>query len=101
MVISEKEINHRNSQIIDYLNKNGLDGFIVTEPYNIFYLDFYHISTERPIIYFFHSSGETTLFVPSMEEVEAMKMKHVDILKVYFEFPGEKDGGDVSSTPPP
>jgi hypothetical protein len=29
--------------------------------------------------------------VPSIEKVEAMKMKHIDILKVYFEFPGEKD----------
>ena len=55
MVISEKEINRRNNQIKDYLNKNGLDGFIITDPYNIFYLDFYHISTERPVIYFFHS----------------------------------------------
>jgi len=91
MVISEKEINRRNNQIKDYLNKNGLDGFIITDPYNIFYLDFYHISTERPVIYFFHSSGKITLFVPSIEKVEAMKMKHIDILKVYFEFPGEKD----------
>lgn len=91
MVISENEINRRNSQIINYLNKNRLDGFIITDPYNIFYLDFYHISTERPVIYFIHSSGEITLFVPSMEEVEAMKIKHIDILKVYFEFPGEKD----------
>jgi len=91
MVISEKEINRRSSQIINYLNKNRIDGFIITDPYNIFYLDFYHISTERPVVYFIHSSGEITLFVPSMEEVEAMKIKHIDILKVYFEFPGEKD----------
>jgi len=91
MVISEKEINRRSSQIINYLNKNRIDGFIITDPYNIFYLDFYHIPTERPVVYFIHSSGEITLFVPSMEEVEAMKIKHIDFLKVYFEFPGEKD----------
>jgi len=91
MVFSEKEINRRNTQIVNYLNKNRLNGFIITNPCNIFYLDLNHLSTERPVVYFVHFSGEVTLFVTSIEEMESTKLKHINNLKVYFEFPGEKD----------
>jgi len=86
------ELKMRKSKIVNYLDNNGLDGFFVFDPFNIFYTcDFFHVPTERPIICFFHVSGKVDLFVPLMEKEEANHLQIVDNISVYFEYPGKQN----------
>lgn len=92
MNVELMELNQRKNSILKFLDKENFDGLLVLDSFNMFYLcNFYHVTTERPIVYFIHKSGGTLLFVPSLEEEEALGLPNVDSVKTYFEYPGKFD----------
>ena len=85
----KKEVESRKNKVVDYLNKKGFDAYIITNPYNIFYmLDYFFVSSERPVICMIDNEGNVSLAIPSLEEEEASSLKSVDNLITYFEYPG-------------
>lgn len=90
MGIPVNEIKQRKEKIVKYLNDNLLDAFMILDPYNIFYMGFYHVVTERPVAYIIYSDGKVELFVPMLEKDEATRVPNVDSVKTYFEYPGKK-----------
>lgn len=88
--IPVNEINKRKDKIVEFLNNNSLDAFMVLNPYNIFYMGFYHVATERPVVYVIYSDGEVELFVPMLEKDEALRVQNINSVKTYFEYPGKK-----------
>ena len=92
MDIKLEELNKRKNKVVDYLNENKFDGYLITNPYNIFYiLNFYFVPTERPIMCMVDKEGKVSLVVPALEKEEADKLEIVDDVMTYFEYPGEED----------
>ncbi|MGY5859707.1 MAG: Xaa-Pro peptidase family protein [Candidatus Thorarchaeota archaeon] len=81
----------RIERIVEQLNEDDLDTFLVFNSKNIFYLTgLSFIPTERPIILILHE-GEVNFFVPSLEidHVEH-QVPFVSQVFSYFEYPDEK-----------
>lgn len=86
------EFQERRRRLEAYLNQEGVGVFFVFNPYNLFYLTrFFHVSTERPVVYAMTADGRTHLLVPALEEAVARTLGEVDSVRVYFEFPGTRD----------
>jgi Xaa-Pro dipeptidase len=80
----------RKKQLLGYMENKGLDIFFVFNPYNLFYLTrFFHVSTERPVVYAIDRKGRSRLLVPALEEKVAKSLPAVDEVDVYFEYPGD------------
>nr|WP_213422714.1 Xaa-Pro peptidase family protein [Bhargavaea massiliensis] len=87
--ISKEEILERQSRLVKELQNNGLDGAILFNQTDIFYLsDFNFISTERPICLFIDPLGKTNLFIPALEIDYAGEIAYVDEIYSYPEYPG-------------
>ncbi len=88
----QQELQARKNKVIDYLKENNYDSYIITNPYNIFYLlNFYFVATERPIVCMIDKEGSVSLVVPELEAEEAKKVEIVDNVITYFEYPGPGD----------
>jgi Xaa-Pro dipeptidase len=84
------EYENRKKLLRNYMEDRGLDVFFVFNPYNLFYLTrFFHVSTERPVVYAIDREGRTRLLVPALEEKTARGLSAVDQVDVYFEYPGD------------
>jgi Xaa-Pro aminopeptidase len=69
------------------LNDQGLDGFLLFNPSNLYYLiGFFHFPTERTIAAWIPRSGEPVLFIPKLEEDHAATSWAAR--EVYFEHLG-------------
>lgn len=80
---STEEYKRRINKITNYLLQEDFDGFMIFNPYNIFYLGLYHVVTKRPIALFVHKTGKVDIFTPKMELEEAKKLNHVDRVYAY------------------
>jgi len=80
---SLEEYRSRISKIVDYVNYKDLDGFLVFNPYNVFYLGLYYYPGKRPVVIFIHKTGKTYGFTPKMEYHEACKLKQLDRVYAY------------------
>jgi len=70
------------------LNDQGLDGLLLFNPPNIYYLTgFFHFPTERTIAAWIPRSGEPALFIPKLEEDHAASNR-LSTRQVYFEHLG-------------
>ncbi|AEF86716.1 Xaa-Pro dipeptidase [Treponema primitia ZAS-2] len=86
------EFQNRKKLLGNYIKEQGIDVFFVFNPYNLFYLTrFFHVSTERPLVYAMTADGKAHILSPALEEGEARKLPVVDSVKGYFEFPGTGD----------
>jgi Xaa-Pro dipeptidase len=75
-------------QIQEQMAKEGLDGILLLDPYNIFYATgFFHQSTERPLGCFIPQNGAPVFYVPLLEQEMALETWVTDV-KTYFDFPG-------------
>ena len=63
----DEEFQRRIAKIVDYINRENLDAYIVMEPYNPFYLGMYYSPGKRPLAFVIQSSGRVEAFVPDME----------------------------------
>ena len=73
------------------LIEKGLAGAIIFRPQRIqYFINFLHLSTERPIALIFSVDGDPAMLVPKLEEehlrIQAPWMKNIHM---YFEYPGE------------
>lgn len=76
-----EEYRARINRIVAYINAEGIDGYMISDPYNAFYLGLYYHPGKRPVIFFVHKSGKVYAFTPAMEYHEACKLAHLN--KVY------------------
>jgi Xaa-Pro dipeptidase len=87
--LPKAEYKNRIDYIQEELKLKHASGFLVTNPYNIYYTTgLYHFPTERPIALFVPEAGNATLFVPAMEEEEAKHVTIFEDIQSYFEYPG-------------
>lgn len=73
----DEEFQRRIAKIVDYINRENLDAYIVMEPYNLFYLGMYYSPGKRPLAFVIHSSGRVEAFVPDMEYYAASQLKYL------------------------
>lgn len=91
MKIPNKELNRRKQEVVVYLESNELDGMLITDPYNLFYmLDFFFVPTERPFYCLITKSGKVLAVAPNLEK-EVGELKIVDDIFTYFDYPGRPD----------
>jgi Xaa-Pro dipeptidase len=82
---SQNEYERRINLIVNYLNKNNLDAFMLFNPYNLFYLGLYYYPGKRPISIIITKENNVLAFTPKMEYHEACKIKHINKVYAYDE----------------
>ena len=76
-------------RILNLIHEKNLDGFLVTNPANIFYFTgFFYVTNERPSGFFLSKNNKSKLFIPLLEKENAESL-NVDEINIYEEFPGE------------
>jgi len=78
-----EEYMRRIKKIADYINEKELDGFLVFNPYNVFYLGLYYYPGKRPVVIFLHKTGKVYAFTPKMEYHEACKQNQFNQVYSY------------------
>lgn len=88
--ISEIKYRERILQVQKRLTKERMDGIIVSDYNNIYYMTgLFHFPTERPLMLYIPVSGESFVFIPIME-IEEANNTFVRDIRSYFEYPGKK-----------
>ena len=70
----------------------GLDGLLVFDPHNVYYLTgFHHVHSERPEAVYVPRTGDPILFLPFLESIKPPKIEGcwVTDIRAYFEYPGK------------
>ncbi|SFB38482.1 Xaa-Pro dipeptidase [Lentibacillus halodurans] len=81
------DVNHRLTEMRNYMNERDLVAAIVANPDHQYYLSgFKAVMYSRPII-FLVDQDSTKLIVPALEEVHAKDEAKVDDITVYYEHP--------------
>lgn len=87
--ISKKEYQERQAHFFSNVKSRQVDGVIVFNTTNIFYLTgFFFRPSERPIAFFIDPKQHTHLFVPAMEREHAEEYATVEFIHSYPEYPG-------------
>ena len=89
---STAEYRSRIAKITKYIQNSGKDGFLVINPYNVFYLGLYFYPGKRPLGVYISKNGTVTAFTPRMEQHEAEKISHFDRVIAYDDdYSGKSD----------
>lgn len=80
---TETEYRNRIKKLVNFVNNNDLDGYLVFNPYNIFYYGLYYYPGKRPAVLYIHKTGEVHAFTPKMELHGAKKVQHFDMVHAY------------------
>ena len=80
---SQAEYTRRVAGVRDRIRDRGLDGALVLDPYNVFYLGLYYHPGKRPVMLYIHKDGTVLAVTPAMEAHEARKVKHFDAVDAY------------------
>ncbi len=85
------ELKKRLSLFRDRLNAKGLAGAIIFRPQRIqYFINFVHLSTERPIALVIPVDGEPAMMVPRLEEEHlSLQSPGISNVLVYEEYPGK------------
>jgi len=78
-----KEYKNRINRLVEFINEKGLDGYLVFNPYNVFYFGLFYNPGERPVVIFVHKTGEALVFTPKMESHEAQKLQQFNRVFAY------------------
>ena len=89
--LTDREFDRRRGVIRNKMEERSLEALCVFSPAQVFYLTgFAFIATERPICAVYRPDKDmVSLFVPLLE-VEHAEEAHVDLVRTYDEYPGEK-----------
>ncbi len=90
---SRKEYARRIGSIADRIQARGVDGALVFDPYNVFYLGLYYHPGKRPVILYVHHDGTVVAVTPAMEAHEARKVEHFAAVDAYED--NYAEGADV------
>ncbi|MBS4192327.1 aminopeptidase P family protein [Bacillus sp. FJAT-49705] len=86
-------VSHRISELRSFMNIEGIEATIVSNPDHQYYVSgFKALLYSRPIIYVLDDQN-SHLIVPALEEVHAKDEAKIDYIHVYFEHPERADEG--------
>ena len=90
--ISINEIKSRQENLLQCMDKQKIDAVLLFGHIRIFYFSgFHHLPTERPVVFVFTSKEDLTLLVPNLEEENIPeRTPHIQQIRVYREYPGQK-----------
>jgi len=80
---SQKEYKRRIESIRERIEDQGLDGALVLDPFNVFYLGLYYHPGKRPVMLYVHNDGTVVAVTPAMEVHEARKVPHFAVVDAY------------------
>ena len=87
--LSENFYQSTRKKLLNLIHEKNLDGFLVTNPANIFYFTgFFYVTNERPSGFFLSKNNKSKLFIPLLEKENAENV-NIDEVNIYEEFPGE------------
>ena len=77
------------NKLLNLIEEQNLDGFLITNPANIFYFTgFFYVTNERPSGFYLSRNNISKLFIPLLEKENAESLK-VNEVHIYEEFPGD------------
>ena len=91
MILPAEFHRRKYEQVQARVDEMGLDGLLVFDPYNVYYLSgFHHVHSERPEAVYVPRQGDPVLFMPFLESIKPPKVEGcwVKDIRTYFEYPG-------------
>ena len=86
--LSDNFYNQTRKLLLRFIEEKGLEGYLVTNPANIFYFTgFFYVTNERPSGFYISKDNKSKLFIPLLEK-ENSENTLVDDILIYEEFPG-------------
>jgi Xaa-Pro aminopeptidase len=83
------ELEARRGRLLEHVGRKGLSGYVLFgQDYIRYYTSFCFLSTERPVVYAQHASGETAVFVPEFEVERTRAETAFERIESYPEYPG-------------
>ena len=87
--LSDNFYNQTRKLLLSFIEEKGLEGYLVTNPANIFYFTgFFYVTNERPSGFYISKNNKSKLFIPLLEK-ENSENTVVDNILIYEEFPGK------------
>ena len=87
--LSDSFYNQTRKLLLSFIEEKGLEGYLVTNPANIFYFTgFFYVTNERPSGFYISKDNKSKLFIPLLEK-ENSENTVVDNILIYEEFPGK------------
>ena len=87
--LSDNFYNQTRKLLLNFIEEKGLEGYLVTNPANIFYFTgFFYVTNERPSGFYISKDNKSKLFIPLLEK-ENSENTVVDNILIYEEFPGK------------
>ena len=87
--LSDNFYNQTRKLLLNFIEEKGLEGYLVTNPANIFYFTgFFYVTNERPSGFYISKDNKSKLFIPLLEK-ENSENTLVDDILIYEEFPGK------------
>ena len=87
--LSDNFYNQTRKLLLSFIEEKGLEGYLVTNPANIFYFTgFFYVTNERPSGFYISKDNKSKLFIPLLEK-ENSENTVVDDILIYEEFPGK------------
>ena len=87
--LSDNFYNQTRKLLLSFIEEKGLEGYLVTNPANIFYFTgFFYVTNERPSGFYISKDNKSKLFIPLLEK-ENSENTVVDNIIIYEEFPGK------------
>ena len=87
--LSDNFYNQTRKLLLNFIEEKGLEGYLVTNPANIFYFTgFFYVTNERPSGFYISKDNKSKLFIPLLEK-ENSENTVVDDILIYEEFPGK------------
>ena len=87
--LSDRFYKDTRKKLVGLIQEKNLDGFLVTNPANIFYFTgFFYVTNERPSGFFLSKNNKSKLFIPLLEKENAENVS-IDEINIFEEFPGE------------
>ena len=87
--LSKKFYDQTKQNLLNLIDKKNLDGFLITNPANIYYFTgFFYVTNERPSGFYLSKKNKSKLFIPLLEKENAENV-NIDNVCIYEEFPGK------------
>ena len=87
--LSKKFYDQTRQNLLNLIDKKNLDGFLITNPANIYYFTgFFYVTNERPSGFYLSKTNKSKLFIPLLEKENAENV-NIDNVCIYEEFPGK------------
>ena len=87
--LTKKFYDQTRQNLLNLIDKKNLDGFLITNPANIYYFTgFFYVTNERPSGFYLSKKNKSKLFIPLLEKENAENV-NIDNVCIYEEFPGK------------